>query len=521
MADIEAHESRTKTKSASRVYPLIRTVHKYAGLMALAWLSVLGITGWILDHHDWRWTHQWSVPSWVTSAPIDRLVPGTIMRHIEVDTDDPARWIGASERGLWLTEDSGATWRDIPFADMRGHPQVFRFVPAGDGGLDLIYMATDDGLWTVSGSGSAADIRAERLALKGEVVTSLSPGSTNTELVGVAHHGEIFRLDVGAPDNVTWVNLDEVDVSNLPDTVPLNRFVLDLHVGEGLLSQPWSILINDYGGIAMGILGLTGALFWYLPRRWRGDKPKGKLKARQQTLRWLYRGHGPVIGILAIVPILYVSITGVLVDHIRWLIEVGQEVPLTRENLPPIYHFKTLNGEITHVVAYPDAPERYSVATRFGVLNSEDGGRTWRGDDSLPATLGTDAGNVNLLREGDYVFVGIGTKGNGYRRIGDEDWTFVEMPADFLAITDATRRGGTWYLKNSRMISTGTLDGGFEPAGVAYPPVEGTTVYLFLADIHTGNIIHGEFVWVNDIVAILAIILALTGPVAWWKRKWM
>jgi len=97
----------------------------------------------------------------------------------------------------------------------------------------------------------------------------------------------------------------------------------------------------------------------------------------------------------------------------------------------------------------------------------------------------------------------------------------VEMPADFLAITDATRRGGTWYLKNSRMISTGTLDGGFEPAGVAYPPVEGTTVYLFLADIHTGNIIHGEFVWVNDIVAILAIILALTGPVAWWKRKWM
>jgi hypothetical protein len=519
MADVAANgtDTKTRSKSASRFQPLIRTVHKYAGLAALGWLSVLGITGWILDHHDWRWTHQWAVPDWVTSARIDRLVPGTIMRHIEVDAQDPQRWIGASERGLWLTENGGETWSDIPFAGMRGHPQVFRFVPAGDGGLDQVYLATDDGIWTVSGDGTPA----QRFALEGEMVSSLSPGSTASELVGIAHHGEIFRVDVNAPEDVTWVDLSDVQVSNLPDTVPLNRFVLDLHVGEGLLPQPWSILINDYGGIAMGILGLTGLLFWYLPRRWRGEKPKGTLKRRQKILRWLYRGHGPVIGVLAIVPILYLSFTGILVDHIFWLIDYGKTVPLQRENLPPIYQFKTLNGEIKHVVAYPGEPERYSVATRFGVLNSSDGGRTWVGDDSLPATLGTDAGNVNLFREGEYVFVGVGSKGNGYRKIGEDAWTFVEMPADHLAITDAARRDDIWYLKNSRMISTGTLEGGFTPSGVAYPPVEGTTVYLFLADIHTGNIIHGEWVWVNDLVAILAIILVITGPIAWWRRKWM
>ena len=68
----------------------------------------------------------------------------------------------------------------------------------------------------------------------------------------------------------------------------------------------------------------------------------------------------------------------------------------------------------------------------------------------------------------------------------------------------------------------GSLDTNvFEASGIAYPPLEGTTCYLFLADVHTGNIIHGEFVWVNDIVAILAIILVITGPIAWWKRKWM
>lgn len=504
-----------------RFYPVIRLIHRWAGLIALGWLSVLGITGWILDHHDWRWTHQWSVPGWVTSARIDRLVPGTVMRHVEVDPANDQHWIGASERGLWRTRDGGNTWTDIPFAGENGHPQVFRFVTLPD---DLIYLATDDGLWTLPRDGDAA----QPFTLDDKLVTSLSEGSTSTELVGAVHHGRIFRLDIDQPSNVTWIEVDDVQVTGLPETVKLNRFVLDLHVGKGLFTQPWSILINDYGGIAMGILGLTGFLFWYLPRKWRTEKPKGQLKKRQQVLRWLYRGHGPVIGILAIVPILYLSVTGIMVDHIYELIDYGKTVPLKRESLPPIYQYESLEGEVSYVVGYPDEPERLSISTRFGVFNSEDSGKTWVGDQTLPTTLGTDAGLVNLLREGDTLFVGVGTVGNAYRPIRDNGakaWTFVDMPADHLAITDATRSGDTWYLKNSRMISKGALMGEgnslFEPAGVPYPPVKGTTFFLFLADIHTGNIVHTQFIWFNDLVALMAIILAITGPIAWWRRKWM
>ncbi len=518
MVDVTASSSPVKAKSASRVFPIVRTVHKWAGLVALAWLSVLGLTGWFLDHHDWRWTHQWTVPEWVTSARIDRLVNGTIIRHIEVDQNDPNRWISASERGLWRTDNAGETWTEIPFAGMRGRPQVFRFVSADHHGLERVYLATDDGIWTLQSTGDMA----EPFALDDEMVSALGHGSTPTELVGSVHHGKLFRFDVRVPDEVTWIDVDDVQVDGLPETVSLYRFLFDLHVGEGTLPQPWSILINDYGGIAMGILALTGLMFWWLPRKWRHEKPKGQLKKRQKILRWLYRSHGPVIGIIAIVPILYLSLTGVAVDHIQWLGEVAKDVPMDRKSLPPIYQFKNLNGEITHAVAYPGDPNRWSIASRYGVLNSHDGGRTWMVDQSLPQTLGTDAGNVNLFREGDYVFIGIGTHGNGYRKIDEEEWTFVEMPTDFLAITDATRRGDTWYLKNSRSISVGSLDTNvFEASGVAYPPLQGTTWYLFLADIHTGNIIHGEFIWVNDIVAILAIILVITGPIAWWKRKWM
>lgn len=515
MADVTAHTTPAKPKSASRFYPTIRIVHRWAGLMALAWLSVLGLTGWILDHHDWRWTHQWTVPDWVTSARIDRLVPGTVMRHIQVDPANDQRWIGASERGLWLTDDGGETWTDIPFEGESGHPQVFRFVTMGD--ADVLYLATDDGIWTLT----ETDTRAQPFALDDELVSSLSEGSTASELVGVAHHGAIFRLDIAQPDAVTWIDVSDVAVTGLPDTVGLNRFVLDLHVGKGFLPQPWSTLINDYGGIAMAILGVTGFMFWYLPRKWRTKKPNGDLKKRQQVLRWLFRGHGPVIGILAIVPILYLSVTGIMVDHIFALIDYGKTVRLDRESLPPIYQYETLEGEVRFVVAYPDEPDRLSVSTRFGVLTSDDSGRSWIRDQSLPNTGGTDAGLVNLLREDDTLFVGIGTVGNAYRKIGDETWTFLEMPADHLAMTDASRSGDTWYLKNSRMISKGTLNTTFEPSGVAYPPIQGTTFFLFLADIHTGNIVHTEFIWFNDLVALMAIALALTGPIAWWKRKWM
>ncbi len=515
MADVTESTIPANLKRASGFYPTVRLVHRWAGLIALAWLSVLGLTGWILDHHDWRWTHQWSVPDWVTSARIDRLVPGTIMRHIQIDPSNDQRWIGASERGLWLTENGGETWTDIPFEGESGHPQVFRFVTTETD--DTLYLATDDGIWTLA----KGDTSAQPFALDGELVSSLSEGSTATELVGVAHHRAIFRLNTAQPDAATWIDVSDVTVTGLPDTVAFNRFVLDLHVGKGFLPQPWSTLINDYGGIAMGTLGITGFMFWYLPRKWRKQKPNGDLKKRQQILRWLFRSHGPVIGILAIVPILYLSITGIMVDHIFALIDYGKTVRLERESLPPIYQYETLEGEVSYVVAYPGEPEQLSISTRFGVLNSEDSGRSWTRDQTLPNTGGTDAGLVNLLREGDMLFVGIGTVGNAYRKIGEETWTFLEMPADHLAMTDASRSGDTWYLKNSRMISKGTLDTPFEPSGVAYPPIQGTTFFLFLADIHTGNIVHTEFIWVNDLVALMAIILALTGPIAWWKRKWM
>ena len=41
-----------------------------------------------------------------------------------------------------------------------------------------------------------------------------------------------------------------------------------------------------------------------------------------------------------------------------------------------------------------------------------------------------------------------------------------------------------------------------------------------MADVHAGVIFHNQFKWLNDLFAVLAITLVISGPVIWWRRKW-
>jgi hypothetical protein len=509
-----ALEAPDAGRTTSWSLPRLRTIHKVCGLAALAWLTVLGLTGWILDHHEWRWSHQWTVPQSWASPGINRLVRGTVMRFIAADG---TTLIGASERGLWLSRDRGVSWSNIPWEGASGLPQTYDLYAPRGGSLDVVYAATDDGIWTIVGRGA----RAERFALAGHHVTSLTRGSTAGELAGIVDESRIFRLRTDQPAAPRWIETGDVVVTGLPDSVPINRFALDLHVGQGFLPGGWSVPINDYSGIALAILSVTGLLFWWLPRRWRHEKPKGALKLRQRALRWLYRGHGPVIGVLAIVPILYVSVTGIMVAHIRGLIELGKTVRLDREALPPLYDYRDLTGELSDVVTHSDAPDHMLAASRFGILETLDGGATWRMDRSLPLGGDDDGSRYNLFRVDDHVFVGIGNAGQFVRRDGETAWTELRIDGPKLAITSATRDGEDWLVKSSRAIYRGRIGATFNDSGINYPPVTGTTMFLFLADIHTGNVFRFDFSLVNDLVAALAIILVISGPIIWWKRKWL
>ncbi len=324
------------TGSARTFRHVARQVHLWLGLVAFSWLFVLGVTGFILDHPEWRWTKQWTVTSAFGSDHIfiDETL-GIILRNFHVDPANPDVMIGGGERGLWRRAGTDAPWIDVPYENARGLPRLLAMVPDLRAPWQRIWLATDDGLWLVHGQEGAA----QQVALAGLEVVALSQGHSPAELIG-ATPDHAFRLDVTNPDaplpEPIWMSLAEANVQNMPETINLARVLTDMHLGWGLFSRDTSVLINDFGALAIAILCVTGILQWYLPRRWRKAKGEGRAADRASTMRTIYRSHAPILGVLAVLPILYLCITGIFFDHARTFMIASKDTHVSRISCSPL-----------------------------------------------------------------------------------------------------------------------------------------------------------------------------------------
>lgn len=484
-----------------------RKVHKIAGLAALGWLLVLGLTGFLLDHHEWRWLNQNSVPAAWTSKAIGRLVPATVMRHIAVSE---GTIFGASERGAWWSDDRGRRWTKVRFEGLDDQPQTRAIAEIKRDRFSELYLATDDGVWAL-----AADRRsARKVAAQDLHVTSVTLAHDGRNLLGVIDKSRLVKIDI-VSGRVRHLPI-KAEISGLPKSLPLGRTAMDLHFGVGTFAGRWSLLVNDIAGIALVILSATGIGYWWVTR---AGKRKGlSMRSQRSAIRWLYRAHGPVIGLVAAIPILLLAVTAFPMNHIYGFLGWSEERTVARASLPPAFQARTFDGAIDDVVAWPNDPNRIMLATRFGLLETRDGGRTWQADNSVPRADGT--AGANLFRVGDRVFAGFG-RDNFVKLPDSEAWRPVAgLPS---AVTSASRDGEAWYLKNSRGFFTGKDDAlGFKDAQISFRhAASGTPMFLFMADVHAGTVFHEQFKWFNDMIAALAVLLVLSGPVIWLRRKWI
>ena len=175
-------------------------------------------------------------------------------------------------------------------------------------------------------------------------------------------------------------------------------------------------------------------------------------------------------------------------------------------------------GEGGRVAAWPGQPGRLFLGTRYGVLETLDNGRTWTTGIALPGLIAEPGGNV--FRTEDRIFAGFGGAKNYVQYPGRNGWQKIDGPK--TAITSAARLGDRWFIKNSKAIYVGAGDAAKHvESGIGFKhAIEGTSLFLLMADVHTGVIFHNQFKWLNDIFAILAITLVISGPVIWWRRKW-
>jgi hypothetical protein len=490
-----------------RIHGALWTLHKYAGLAAGLWLTVLAVTGVLLGHHEWRWLNQNTVPPEWTSPQIGRLVPATVMRHIAASE---GVIVGASERGAWRSTDAGASWQPVRFTGLTGTPQVTGFAELGRREFKGLFFATDDGVWAATADGA----RASRVAMEGEHVTAISPDASDSALLVVVDRTDVFSLDPRSGRTARLAIGEEVVGAEV--AMPLDRVVMDIHFGRGLLAGSGSIWLNDFAGIALTVLALTGTGYWWVTRR--GRRRGFTLAAQRGTIRWLFRLHGPFVGLAAAVPILILAVTAIPLNHIYGFINVARDYEVRPGVLPPAYRAKSLSHEIDGIASWPDDPRRLTIATRFGLLESRNGGRSWAVDGRVPVAFGTRS--ANLFRVGDRVFAGYGDGDNFFRTAAMPGWRRVEGTR--TAITSATFDGSRWLVKNSKAIHGEATPGVFVATPINFrSAVTGTPLFLFLADVHSGAVIHTEFKWVNDAVALAAILLALSGPVVWLRRRWI
>ncbi len=487
----------------------LRRVHKWLGITAALWLTVLGVTGFFLDHRDWRFMWQVTVP--------DVLFPESILKNkvakeivvYRINPGNAKQRIAAGKRGAWWSEDAGATWNPSVF-ESPGHqtPQVLSVVEELSDTWWYLYAATDDGVWRSSNGG----VSFYRFALRGEYVNALTYGSHSNEFLGVVSRSSLFRLNINTGKH-NKIEITPVNENELPKEFGLSRFVHDLHFGRGVVNGITSLLINDAGSVAMVILPLTGILFWWLPLRWKKRRANSRPEhvSQRKAMRFLYGWHGVYIGIFSAIIIVYLAITGIILDHRADLGEWMKAISIDRKWLPPVYNLRSWNDEVYSVAGYP---EKLSVGTRGGLYTTEDNGQTWNRE-KLPGPSACFVWSLN--RVGDFLFAGGMGCPNSFKKDGGL-WNPVQnighMP------TDASRLpGGGFAWKSPKGFMAVSLSGTATKLNIREPKVTGTPLFYLLDGLHSGLIFHPQWKWINDLVSVMAIVLCISGVYRLWRQR--
>ena len=408
----------------SRLYHWCFFIHKWTGLFGAAWLAVLGLTGFFLDHPSWRWQYQAKAPTWLTTQSLEQSARRGVANLLQIDPADRDTQLAGGPRGLWFTSDGGEHWSATVFPK-GDHPATMAIEPDPAIGWDRLWLATDDGVYVSEDNGASA----RPVALSGKYVTALTAGTSHDEMIGVIDKSEVFGFKTNSPDKVEFVEFSAPEPAARPVDVQLNRFVRELHFGRGVHDQMSSLVMNDIGGLGMFILSITGLLYWGLPKYWKyraksqskgaaGAKSAKASKAvKKGTIQWLFRIHSATLGIASVLMLLYLAITGIFIGHGRELGDWMKATRIPQAYLTPAFGIPSWKGWIDAIVAYPDTPGAFTIGNRVGLFTTVDSGQSWARED------GADGKPLNtasrLRRLGDEVMIVNGMAGPSIIRGAD------------------------------------------------------------------------------------------------------
>lgn len=487
-------------------------IHKWMGLIAAVWLIVLGLTGFLLDHRDtWRWLWQGGISkTFVNKNVVDKSKDGQI-KYYQINPNNPQQQVAGGLTGLWWSNNAGKYWLKTNFIGIDKAPMISAVLFSSN---DKLWIASDDGLWLSINGG----VSASQIELSGSWVSALAIDEKTNYLTGVVDRTSIFKYAIDVKQ-LHFLDIKPIDIASLPASISLSRYTRDVHYGRGVVNVPVSLLWNDFSAIALIILPLSGLLFYWLPKKWKKNKEQNKKidrAVKKRSIRWLFRVHGPLFGLLSAIPIIYLSVTGILLDHSKELRGWMKSTQVPQNWQTPVYKLSSWQGEIYGVISYPDKPTKLSVATRLGLFTSLDEGKNWKRE-----RLNNNKASFiwSLRRFNEKIFIG-GMGSPNLVKEHNKPWTIIKkvghMPSDITIDENSN-----WIWKSRHGISSGTLKSGFNRQHIEFPVTNYVPWFYILDGLHSGALIHSQWKWINDFFAVLAILLVFTGLIRWWNKKWI
>ncbi len=435
----------------------LHKLHKFTGLSAGFVLLILGITGFFINHDKWSFLYT------TTFKYVPKVTKEADARLFEaywIDPDDHTHRIVGGKRGIFETHDNAKSF--VKMTDL----QCLAIRSDATG----MYAATSDGIYKL------VNASWQLFALEGDYINALSLSKNN--IVAIIEKHELILLQKN-DIKILSRSVIEIDSSQLKESIKLSRFVRDLHYGRGLFDGDLSLLINDYGAIAISFLAISGYLIWWLIRK------KSTPKLSRKLIKW----HGDWFTIAATIPLVILAVTGVFLDHTDGLAKFMKSVTVPHAILPPVY------GSLKHdiwSVDYDD--ETFRIGNRYGIYKSRDL-KTWELDSRGLA--------FRMIRKGDALYVsGMGSA----NRIYDGNWHLLpktpHMFRDVIKLDNSTK----YFATCGDVVND-------------VPTFNDATFYSLMVTLHDGTFFASWWVWINDYASIALIILVITGTIRWYKKK--
>lgn len=494
----------------------IDKLHKWAGLTVLAWMAVLAITGLMqLQRSDWRW--QWASGPAI-SEEVARHDDKHLWRYHQLDPAQPATRVVAGAAGAWLSQDGGRSWLRLSFGGEQVR-NVQALEPVQIEGQWTVYAGTDDGVWLLDRSANAF----VPAGLQGRSVNSISAG--RNQLAAAINYSFLQRA-TGTGAELTWraFDLGPAPTASGPARVDMGRFLQDIHVGRGLfggLIDKWLWIVTAVG---LFLISLTGLAYWAVMRWCNTSRKRPKdqrpstaaMRKAQKAIQWSFRTHAMVLGIVLAIPLLLVFITGIYQNHRTDVQMAFRQFEVPSSMLTPSYRGSGWMGQVNNVAIAEDFQGPFvAIGNRRGMVISRDEGATWVREVSFVGPA------MRLRKIDDTLYV----PGRMVRRVQvrrDGEWSVLEVPRPVVMINEmsAGPHGSIWWTRGEEGFRTdaqGQMRGRFDhnPPSLGYLPWAS-----FAAELHKGALISSQWKWVNDIVALLGILLVVTGFLRWRKRKW-